>query len=166
MKKGYIYALLSSILFGSAGIYVNFAYKLGMNSINLLMLQYIFSGLKSLIQPYHYIALRRLQHWYAQIHQPGLPEKVQLYLCPSLSVVHTYNNAFLGYQRAVHYNNPAVLDKHIRKAYCLIIAYKLVYNFHFVPWNFKRFMAAPKEPYKPRNAFKTIITVNIQIAIY
>lgn len=43
MKRGYLYALLSSILFGSAGIFVNFSYKLGLNSINLLMLQYIFS---------------------------------------------------------------------------------------------------------------------------
>ncbi|MDV3428671.1 MAG: DMT family transporter [Bacillota bacterium] len=43
MKKGYLYAVLSSVLFGSAGIFVNFAYKLGLNSINLLMLQYIIS---------------------------------------------------------------------------------------------------------------------------
>lgn len=43
MKKGYLYALLSSVLFGSAGIFVNFSYNLGLNSINLLMLQYIFS---------------------------------------------------------------------------------------------------------------------------
>ncbi|MFA6941709.1 MAG: DMT family transporter [Clostridiaceae bacterium] len=43
MKKGYLYAALSAVLFGSAGIFVNFAYKLGLNSINLLMLQYIFS---------------------------------------------------------------------------------------------------------------------------
>lgn len=35
--------MLSAVLFGSAGIFVNYAYKSGLNSINLLMLQYIFS---------------------------------------------------------------------------------------------------------------------------
>ncbi|OFH99454.1 EamA-like transporter family protein [Clostridium acetireducens DSM 10703] len=40
MKKGYIYAIISAILFGSAGIFVKLAYKSGLDSISLLIMQY------------------------------------------------------------------------------------------------------------------------------
>ncbi|GLC28843.1 DMT family transporter [Clostridium omnivorum] len=41
MKKGYIYSILSAILFGSAGLVIKFAYVGGIDSISLLTLQYI-----------------------------------------------------------------------------------------------------------------------------
>lgn len=41
MKKGYIYSILSAILFGSAGLVIKFAYVEGIDSISLLTLQYI-----------------------------------------------------------------------------------------------------------------------------
>ena len=41
MKKGYIYSILSAILFGSAGLFVKMAYIGGIDSISLLTLQYM-----------------------------------------------------------------------------------------------------------------------------
>lgn len=41
MKKGYIYAIISAILFGSAGLFVKLAYTAGFDSISLLTFQYI-----------------------------------------------------------------------------------------------------------------------------
>jgi drug/metabolite transporter (DMT)-like permease len=41
LKKGYIYSILSAILFGSAGLFVKMAYVGGIDSISLLTLQYI-----------------------------------------------------------------------------------------------------------------------------
>jgi len=40
-KIGYIYAFISAIFFGSAGLFIKLAYKTGLNSVNLLTLQYI-----------------------------------------------------------------------------------------------------------------------------
>nr|WP_284703611.1 DMT family transporter [Clostridium swellfunianum] len=41
MKKGYIYSIVSAILFGSAGLIVKLAYVEGIDAIGLLTLQYI-----------------------------------------------------------------------------------------------------------------------------
>lgn len=41
IKKGYIYAIISAVLFGTAGIFVKLSYETGLNSINLLTFQYI-----------------------------------------------------------------------------------------------------------------------------
>lgn len=41
MKKGYIYAIISAILFGSAGLFVKLAYKTGLDSVSLLIVQYM-----------------------------------------------------------------------------------------------------------------------------
>ena len=41
MKKGYIYSILSAILFGSAGLFVKLAFLGGIDSISLLTLQYM-----------------------------------------------------------------------------------------------------------------------------
>ena len=41
MNKGYIYSILSAILFGSAGLFVKLAYAGGIDSISLLTMQYI-----------------------------------------------------------------------------------------------------------------------------
>lgn len=41
MKKGYIYSIISAILFGSAGLFVKYAYSSGLKSINLLTIQYM-----------------------------------------------------------------------------------------------------------------------------
>lgn len=41
MKKGYVYAIISAIFFGTAGIFVKLAYKTGIDSISLLIIQYI-----------------------------------------------------------------------------------------------------------------------------
>lgn len=41
LKKGYIYAVISAILFGTAGIFVKLAYKTGLDSVSLLIVQYI-----------------------------------------------------------------------------------------------------------------------------
>ncbi len=41
MKKGYIYSIISAILFGSAGLFVKLAYISGIDSISLLTLQYM-----------------------------------------------------------------------------------------------------------------------------
>lgn len=41
LKKGYIYAAISAILFGTAGIFVKLAYKTGLDSIRLLIVQYV-----------------------------------------------------------------------------------------------------------------------------
>ena len=41
IKKGYIYAMISAVLFGTAVIFVKLAYETGLNSINLLTFQYI-----------------------------------------------------------------------------------------------------------------------------
>ncbi len=41
MKKGYIYSILSAVLFGSAGLFVKLAFVGGIDSISLLTLQYI-----------------------------------------------------------------------------------------------------------------------------
>jgi drug/metabolite transporter (DMT)-like permease len=41
LKKGYIYAVISAILFGTAGIFVKLAYNTGLDSVGLLTVQYI-----------------------------------------------------------------------------------------------------------------------------
>lgn len=41
MKKGYMYAIVSAILFGTAGIFVKLAQKTGLDSVSLLTIQYI-----------------------------------------------------------------------------------------------------------------------------
>jgi drug/metabolite transporter (DMT)-like permease len=41
LKKGYIYSILSAVLFGSAGLFVKLAYAEGLDSISLLTYQYI-----------------------------------------------------------------------------------------------------------------------------
>ncbi|WPC42287.1 DMT family transporter [Clostridium sp. JS66] len=41
MKKGYIYSIISAILFGTAGIFVKLSLKIGLDSISLLTVQYI-----------------------------------------------------------------------------------------------------------------------------
>ncbi len=41
MKKGYMYSVISAILFGTAGIFVKLALKTGLDSISLLTVQYI-----------------------------------------------------------------------------------------------------------------------------
>lgn len=41
MKKGYVYAVVSAVLFGTAGIFVKLAYKTGLDSVSLLTVQYI-----------------------------------------------------------------------------------------------------------------------------
>jgi drug/metabolite transporter (DMT)-like permease len=41
LKKGYIYSIVSAILFGSAGLFVKMAYVGGIDSISLLTLQYM-----------------------------------------------------------------------------------------------------------------------------
>lgn len=43
MKKGYIYAVIGAILFGTAGIFVKLAYGTGLDSVGLLTVQYIFA---------------------------------------------------------------------------------------------------------------------------
>ncbi|AKA70807.1 DMT family transporter [Clostridium scatologenes] len=40
MKKGYVYSIISAILFGTAGIFVKLSLKIGLDSINLIILQY------------------------------------------------------------------------------------------------------------------------------
>lgn len=40
MKKGYIYAILSAVLFGSAGLFVKMSFKTGLSSTSLLIHQY------------------------------------------------------------------------------------------------------------------------------
>jgi len=44
-KIGYVYAFISAIFFGSAGLFIKLAYKTGLNSINLLTLQYMLAVL-------------------------------------------------------------------------------------------------------------------------
>lgn len=44
-KRGYIYAIIGAILFGSAGLFVKLAYNTGLESISLLTLQYIIAVL-------------------------------------------------------------------------------------------------------------------------
>lgn len=41
LKKGYLYAIVASILFGTAGIFVKLAYKTGLDAVSLLTIQYI-----------------------------------------------------------------------------------------------------------------------------
>lgn len=41
MKKGYIYSIVSAILFGSAGLIVKFAFIEGIDSVSLLTIQYL-----------------------------------------------------------------------------------------------------------------------------
>ncbi|WML36852.1 DMT family transporter [Clostridium sp. OS1-26] len=41
LKKGHIYAATSAILFGTAGIFVKLAYRTGLDSVSLLIVQYI-----------------------------------------------------------------------------------------------------------------------------
>lgn len=41
LRKGYIYSIISAILFGTAGIFVKLALKTGLDSISLLTVQYI-----------------------------------------------------------------------------------------------------------------------------
>lgn len=41
MKKGYMYAIVSAILFGTAGIFVKLAQNTGLDSVSLLTIQYI-----------------------------------------------------------------------------------------------------------------------------
>ncbi|MBU3110856.1 DMT family transporter [Clostridium lacusfryxellense] len=41
MNKGYIYSIISAILFGSAGLFVKLAFAVGIDSISLLTMQYI-----------------------------------------------------------------------------------------------------------------------------
>lgn len=41
MKKGYVYSIISAILFGTAGIFVKLSLKIGLDSINLIIVQYI-----------------------------------------------------------------------------------------------------------------------------
>lgn len=43
MKKGYIYAITSAILFGTAGLFIKLTYAAGLDSIGLLTIQYIFA---------------------------------------------------------------------------------------------------------------------------
>lgn len=40
-QKGYIYAVIAAILFGSAGLFVKFAYSTGLNAVRLLICQYV-----------------------------------------------------------------------------------------------------------------------------
>ncbi|MBC2580227.1 EamA family transporter [Clostridium sp. DJ247] len=41
MKKGYIYSIVSAVLFGTAGIFVKMAHNTGLDSVDLLTFQYI-----------------------------------------------------------------------------------------------------------------------------
>lgn len=41
--KGYIYSIIGAILFGTAGLFVKFAYETGLNAVSLLTVQYIFA---------------------------------------------------------------------------------------------------------------------------
>lgn len=41
LKKGYVYSIISAILFGTAGIFVKLSLKIGLDSISLLTVQYI-----------------------------------------------------------------------------------------------------------------------------
>lgn len=43
MKKGYIYSIISAVLFGSAGLFVKYAHSTGLESVSLLTIQYIFA---------------------------------------------------------------------------------------------------------------------------
>ncbi|MCI1945197.1 DMT family transporter [Clostridium luticellarii] len=43
MRKGYLYGALSAVLFGSCGIIIKIAFEEGMDSINILIFQYIIS---------------------------------------------------------------------------------------------------------------------------
>ncbi|MFA9398902.1 MAG: DMT family transporter [Clostridiaceae bacterium] len=43
MKKGYVYAITSAVLFGTAGLFVKYVYKIGFSAIEFLELQYIIS---------------------------------------------------------------------------------------------------------------------------
>lgn len=43
MKKGYIYSILSAILFGTCGIVIKVAFSQGIDSVSLLILQYLVS---------------------------------------------------------------------------------------------------------------------------
>jgi drug/metabolite transporter (DMT)-like permease len=43
MNKGYIYAILAAVLFGSAGLFVKMAHTAGLDSVSLLTVQYIFA---------------------------------------------------------------------------------------------------------------------------
>ncbi|NMM64481.1 EamA family transporter [Clostridium sp. P21] len=45
MKKGYIYSIISAILFGAAGLFVKLILKTGLDSISLLTVQYIIAVL-------------------------------------------------------------------------------------------------------------------------
>lgn len=41
--KGYIYSIIGAILFGTAGLFVKFAYETGLDAVSLLTVQYIFA---------------------------------------------------------------------------------------------------------------------------
>lgn len=43
MNKGYIYAIVAAVLFGTAGMFVKLAQRTGLDSITLLTLQYVFA---------------------------------------------------------------------------------------------------------------------------
>lgn len=43
--KGFIYAIISAVLFGSAGIFVKEGYSNNFSPVDLLMLQYIIAGI-------------------------------------------------------------------------------------------------------------------------
>jgi drug/metabolite transporter (DMT)-like permease len=43
MNKGYIYAIMAAVLFGSAGLFVKMAHATGLDSVSLLTVQYMFA---------------------------------------------------------------------------------------------------------------------------
>lgn len=43
MKRGYLYAAVSAVLFGSSGIIIKIAFSEGMDSMSIMLLQYMVS---------------------------------------------------------------------------------------------------------------------------
>lgn len=41
LKKGYIYSMISAMFFGISGMFIKFVYKMGLNAVELLTVQYI-----------------------------------------------------------------------------------------------------------------------------
>jgi drug/metabolite transporter (DMT)-like permease len=54
MNKGYVYAIIGAIFFGSAGMFIKLAYATGLNSIELLTIQYIIAVLVMFIMAFAY----------------------------------------------------------------------------------------------------------------
>lgn len=130
MRKGYFYAIVGAVLFGTAGMFIKFSYVTGLDSVELLTIQYIIAVIimfallfirnkRALILPFKIIARLAVLGILGNTFMTVFYYKAFQYLPVAMVTMLLYTYPLMVFGYAVMFER-AKVNK--RKAYAIVIA--------------------------------------------